>query len=61
MTDLIAAIGVLLLLEGVAYAAFPDFMRRAAAEVSRADPELVRRVGIVVAISGFVILWVVRR
>ncbi len=61
MTDLIAAIGVLLLLEGAAYAAFPDFMRRAAAEVSRADPELVRRVGIVVAISGFVILWVVRR
>lgn len=60
MSDFLAAIGLVLLLEGVAYAAFPDFMRRAAAEISRADPDLMRLIGLIAAMSGLVTLWVAR-
>jgi hypothetical protein len=60
MSDLIAAIGIVLLLEGLLYAAFPDMMRRAAAEVSRVDPEVLRLVGLLAGISGLAVLWLVR-
>lgn len=60
MSDLFAAIGLILLIEGVAYGAFPDFMRRAAFDISRADPELIRIVGLGAALVGLVVLWFVR-
>ncbi len=60
MSDLLAAIGLILILEGVAYGLFPDFMRRAAFEVSRTDPELMRVVGLLAALVGTVVLWFVR-
>lgn len=60
MSDLITAIGIVLLLEGLLYAAFPDMMRRAAAEVSRVDPEVLRLVGLLAGISGLATLWLVR-
>jgi len=60
LSDLLAAIGLILILEGVAYGLFPDFMRRAAFEVSRADPELIRIVGLFTALLGAVVLWFIR-
>jgi len=60
MSDLLAAIGLILLIEGVAYGAFPEFMRRAAFDISRADPELIRIVGLSAALIGCVVLWFVR-
>lgn len=60
MSDLLAAVGLILILEGVAYGLFPEFMRRAAFEISRADPEMVRLVGLMCALIGAVVLWFVR-
>lgn len=60
MSDLLAAIGLILIIEGVAYGAFPDFMRRAAFEVSRADPDLIRVVGLFCAMLGAIVFWFVR-
>ena len=60
MSDLLAAVGLILILEGVAYGLFPDFMRRAAFEISRADPEMIRTVGLLCALAGAVVLWFVR-
>lgn len=59
MNELFAAIAIILILEGVAYGAFPDFMKRAAFEISRTDPEMIRIVGLSAALLGVVVLWLV--
>jgi uncharacterized protein YjeT (DUF2065 family) len=60
MSDFIAALGLVLVLEGLAYAAFPGAMRRAV-EIMAASPDGQLRVaGIVSAIVGLVIVWLVR-
>jgi uncharacterized protein YjeT (DUF2065 family) len=60
LSDLLAAIGLILVLEGIAYGLFPDFMRRAAYEISRADSDLIRMVGLGAAIGGAAVFWFVR-
>jgi uncharacterized protein len=58
--DLIAALGLLLAIEGLTFAAFPGAARRAAAEISQAPEGLLRAVGIGAAVIGVLVLWWVR-
>ena len=58
--DLIAAIGLLLAIEGLTFAAFPGAARRAAAEIAQAPESLLRGVGIIAAVAGVLLLWWVR-
>jgi uncharacterized protein YjeT (DUF2065 family) len=60
MGDLIAALGLLLAIEGLTFAAFPGAARRAAAEIAQAPESLLRWVGLGAAALGVLVLWWVR-
>jgi uncharacterized protein len=61
MHDFLAALGLLLAIEGLTFAAFPGAAKRAAAAVSEAPETLLRLSGIVAAAVGLTVLWFVRR
>ena len=61
MFDLIAALGLALAVEGILFAAFPEGMRRAMYEAAHSPSDQMRIVGIVSAIVGLGIIWVVRQ
>jgi uncharacterized protein YjeT (DUF2065 family) len=60
MLDLIAALGLALAVEGILFAAFPDGMRRAMYEAAHSPSDRMRLVGILSAIAGLGIVWVIR-
>lgn len=60
MIDLLSALGLLLVLEGLAYAAFPNAMRSALVALLSMPQAHVRTVGLTTAIIGLVIVWLVR-
>ncbi len=60
MTDFLAALGLVLVLEGIAFAAFPGHVRRAMAQAAETPPDMLRIIGIVSAILGLAVVWVVR-
>ncbi|NQV47661.1 MAG: DUF2065 domain-containing protein [Rhodospirillaceae bacterium] len=60
MTDLIAALGLALVLEGAAYALFPDAMRRMMAQVLEMPGSNVRMAGLAAAVLGVGVIWLVR-
>ena len=60
MNDLIAALGLMLVIEGVLYAAFPDFMRRAMAQVLALADEQIRGAALGTACLGLLLVWFVR-
>ena len=60
MSDLVAALGLVLVLEGIIYGGMPAFAKRLAAEVV-SIPEGALRVGGLVAMAlGVGIVWLVR-
>jgi len=61
MLDLIAALGLALAVEGILFAAFPDGMRRAMFEAAHSPSDRMRLVGIVSALVGLGIIWLVRQ
>jgi len=60
MMDFLAALGLVLAIEGLIFAAFPSAAKRALAEASEAPIERMRIVGVVSAVLGVVIIWYVR-
>jgi uncharacterized protein YjeT (DUF2065 family) len=60
MLDLIAALGLALAVEGILFAAFPDGMRRAMYEAAHSPSDRMRIVGLISALVGIGIVWVVR-
>jgi uncharacterized protein YjeT (DUF2065 family) len=61
MLDLIAALGLALAVEGILFAAFPDGMRRAMFEAAHSPTDRMRLVGILSALVGLGIIWLVRQ
>jgi uncharacterized protein YjeT (DUF2065 family) len=61
MTFFIAALGLLLAIEGLTFAAFPGAAKRAAAAIIEAPDGTLRMLGLVVAVIGVAIVWFVRR
>ncbi len=61
MIDLIAALGLALAVEGILFAAFPDGMRRAMYEAAHSPSDRMRIVGIISALVGVAIVWLVRQ
>ncbi len=59
-SDLLAAIGLALVLEGAAYALFPDAMRRAAAMLFAMGENAVRTAGLGAVLIGVAIVVAVR-
>ena len=60
MTDILAALGLVLVLEGALYALFPDFMKRMAAQAQVLPGDTLRTVGVVAAGIGVALVWMVR-
>jgi len=61
MTDLLlAGLALAMVIEGAAYALFPDAMRRAMATMLMQPADRIRWVGTGIAAAGVLLLWVVR-
>jgi uncharacterized protein YjeT (DUF2065 family) len=61
MLDLIAALGLALAVEGILFAAFPEAMRRAMYEAAHSPGDRMRVVGLISAVAGIAIVWVIRQ
>jgi uncharacterized protein YjeT (DUF2065 family) len=60
MADLVVAIGLVLVIEGLVFAAVPRAAKRIAASALEAPEGALRISGIVCAILGVLIVWLVR-
>jgi uncharacterized protein len=61
MTDLWAALGLMLALEGALYALFPTGMRRMLLELLAQPSPRVRATGVLACAAGVGIVWLARR
>jgi uncharacterized protein len=60
MSDFVVAIGLVLAIEGIMFAAFPDQVKRAMAHVTETPDSALRLIGIGSAVIGVVLVWLVR-
>lgn len=60
MQDFVAAIGLVLVIEGLLYGGFPSLAKRMAADASTAPDQLLRIAGTVAIAAGVFIVWLVR-
>jgi uncharacterized protein len=60
MTDFLAALGLVFVIEGLIFAAFPEAAKRAMASVLQTPDVSLRLIGIGSAIAGLVLVWLVR-
>jgi uncharacterized protein YjeT (DUF2065 family) len=60
VSDFIAAIGLVLVAEGLVYGGFPNLARRLAAEVLSVPEGTLRVVGLTAIAVGVAIVWLVR-
>jgi uncharacterized protein YjeT (DUF2065 family) len=60
MSDFFVALGLVFVLEGLLFAAFPDWTRRAMASVMETPDAALRFVGIGSAVLGVLLIWAVR-
>ena len=61
MKLLLLLIGMVLILEGLPYAAAPERMQSWLEKLSRMAPRQLRIVGIITVISGLLLCWLVQR
>lgn len=60
MADLVVAVGLVLALEGLLYAAFPAGMKQAIRAALDMPDATLRTVGLVAAVAGVTIVWLAR-
>jgi uncharacterized protein len=60
MSDLLTALGLVLVIEGVVYALFPDAMKRLTTQMLQIPSTSLRSAGLVAAVMGFCVVWFVR-
>jgi uncharacterized protein YjeT (DUF2065 family) len=60
MLDFLAALGLVFVIEGLVFAAFPQQAKRAVASVVETPEATLRAIGIGSAIIGVVLVWLVR-
>jgi uncharacterized protein YjeT (DUF2065 family) len=60
MQDLLTALALVLVVEGVLWALFPARMRQAAARASLMEDQKLRMGGLVFATAGVVMVWLIR-
>jgi uncharacterized protein YjeT (DUF2065 family) len=61
MRDLWTALALVLVIEGVLYALFPEGMKRAAARALAIPPQALRMAGLAAVCLGVALVWLVRR
>jgi uncharacterized protein YjeT (DUF2065 family) len=60
MTDFLAALGLVFVFEGLVFAAFPEAAKRAVTVMTQTPDQRLRLVGIISAVFGLAMLWLVR-
>ena len=60
MTDFLVAIGLVLVIEGGLYALFPNGMKRMMEALQGVPAEFLRPVGLLAAIIGLGLVWLIR-
>jgi len=60
MSDLLVAIGLVLVLEGAMYALFPNQMIEMLRKLPDTPPAILRAIGLVGVAIGWLIVWFVR-
>ena len=60
MSDFVAAIGLVLVVEGLVYGGFPGLAKRLATEVLGMSEQALRIAGLVAIAAGVGIVWLVR-
>ncbi len=58
--QLLTALALILVIEGVLYALFPNGMQRMLAQVMTMPPSALRRAGLVSVFAGVVLVWLLR-
>jgi uncharacterized protein YjeT (DUF2065 family) len=61
MRSFVAALGLILAIEGLLLAGFPATMRRALSAAASREPGRLRVIGLTAAIVGVVVVWLARR
>jgi uncharacterized protein YjeT (DUF2065 family) len=60
MSDFLVAIGLVFAIEGILFAAFPGMVKRAMAHIGETPDGALRTIGIISAVVGVVLVWLVR-
>lgn len=60
MSDFVVAVALVLVLEGILFAAFPAMAKRAMLSAMETPDATLRIVGLVAAVVGVVMVWAVR-
>jgi uncharacterized protein YjeT (DUF2065 family) len=60
MTDFIVALGLVFVIEGIVFAAFPQIAKRAVGAVIETPEGTLRAVGLFSALIGLIVVWFVR-
>ena len=60
MSDFLAALGLVFVIEGMIFAAFPEAAKRAMTSVLETPDVWVRLIGIGSALVGLIIVWLAR-
>jgi uncharacterized protein YjeT (DUF2065 family) len=60
MADFLAALGLVFVIEGLVFAAFPEQAKRAMASVVQTPEATLRAIGIGSAVVGLILVWLVR-
>lgn len=61
MKDFLTALALILVIEGIVYALFPDVMKRLALRTTRTPAQSLRLGGLAAAVIGVVAVWLLRR
>ncbi len=61
MADFATALALVLVIEGLLYALFPEAMQRMMRIALEAPPTVLRNGGLAAAILGFIVVWLIRR
>ena len=60
MTEFFVAIGLAIAIEGFVYALFPNAMKRMMAQILEQPPEKIRSAGLIAAVIGVGLIWLIR-
>ena len=60
MSDLATALALAIAIEGILYALFPDGMKRVMASVFDMPSSNIRAAGLVAAVTGVGLIWMIR-
>ena len=60
MRDLGTALALVLVIEGILYALFPEWMKRVAAQAMQVPAQTLRVAGLIAACGGVVLVWLLR-